>query len=443
MNNWNQIRLAIFNAVSAGLVILVLTRSSLFAAEQTRRPNIILIMADDVGYECFGCYGSNQYKTPRIDQMAASGVRFTNCHSTPLCTPSRVKIMTGLDNVRNYHDFGTLPKGQTTFAHVLKNQGYHTGFAGKWQLEKKLGLFPKDAGFEDVCRLIGEWPQYWNTPIAIHDKPLPITKEAYGPDLFTSFVTDFVKTNADSDKPFLLYFPMTLVHSPFPPAPGSKDRKSKDHQRNFEDMVTHMDTCIGRILDTLEETELADSTVVLFTGDNGTNEQLSSTLNGETIRGGKGYTKDHGTHVPLIVVGPGIPAGKVCEDLIDFSDFLPTLADIAGASLPKNMELDGRSFWAPCQGQEGNPRKWLFNYYFPRPYSNRYDNKYHHSETRWARNKRYKLYGDGRLFDLAEDVLEKRPLAVDQATKERTFLQGVLDAMPGKGDGIDYSRTNL
>ena len=442
MNSGNMNRHALLSRISAGLAIAVLSCSPLLAVQQARKPNIILIMADDVGYECFGCYGSTQYKTPRIDKMAMEGMRFTNCHSTPLCTPSRVKIMTGRDNVRNYYDFGTFPKGQTTFAHVLKTRGYHTGFAGKWQLEKKSGLFPKDVGFDDVCRLIGAWPRYWNTPIAINDKKRPVEKEAYGPDLFTSFVTDFIKKNGDGDKPFLLYFPMTLVHSPFPPTPKSKNPESKNDQSNFEDMVAHMDTCMGRILDALKEAKLADNTVVLFTGDNGTHDELRSTLNGETIRGGKGYTKDHGTHVPLIVLGPGVPARKVCDDLIDFSDFLPTLADIAGADLPENAKLDGRSFWPQCQGQDGNPREWLFNYYFPRPYSKRYDDKYLHRETRWARNKRYKLYGDGRLFDVVEDVLEKRPLA-DQAVKERTFLQNKLDGMPSKGAGIDYGKTNL
>ena len=420
-----------------------LLTTPLFAAQPAHTPHILLIMADDVGYECFGCYGSKQYHTPRIDRMAADGVRFTNCHSTPLCTPSRLKLMTGRDNVRNYYDFGAFPKGQTTFAHLLKAQGYHTAFAGKWQLEKAFGLFPNDVGFDDVCRLIGEWPKYWKTPIALNDKALPIDTHTYGPDRFTAFATDYIKTHKDSAKPFLFYFPMTLVHSPFEPTPESKNPKNKKWQQNFEDMVAHMDVCVGRILDALEEAELSDNTVVLFTGDNGTHDSLSSTLHGQAIRGGKGYTRDHGTHVPLIVRGPGIPGGRVCEDLIDFSDFLPTMAEIAGADLPKNTELDGRSFWPQCQGRKGNPRKWLFNYYFPRPYSQHYDNKYRHVETRWARDKRYKLYGDGRLFDVVDDVMEKTPLSADQAVRERAFLERVLNSMPSKGAGIDYDRTRL
>ena len=403
-----------------------------------RGPNIILILADDVGYECFGAYGSTQYKTPRIDRMSAEGIRFIHCHSTPLCTPSRVKIMTGQDNVRNYFDFGTFPKGQTTFAQMLKARGYVTGFAGKWQLEKTVGLLPKDVGFDDVCRLIGEWPNYWKTPIEVNGKELPVNRDTYGPDVFTQFVTDFIRKN--KSRPFCLYFPMTLVHGPFQPAPGSPDRTSRDAQRNFQDMVAHMDTCIGRILDAVDAAGLKDRTVILFTGDNGTDASLHSTLDGVKIQGGKGYTRDHGTHVPLIVRGADVAAGAVCDDLIDFSDFLPTLTEIASAETPKGVKLDGRSFWPQCQGRKGQPRQWLFNYYFPRPYAKSYDDCYRHTETRWVRTKRHKLYGDGRLFDTAADPLEERPLPAGQAAETRKMLQAVLDSMPAKGAGIDYSR---
>lgn len=421
------------------LLLGVLPAGNANSAASDDKPNIVLIMADDVGYECFGCYGSKQYKTPRIDQMAAGGMRFVNCHSTPLCTPSRVKLMTGMDNIRNYCDFGVFPEGQTTFAELLRANGYRTGFAGKWQLNGGNKIYPKDEGFDDVCRLIGVWPKYWKTPIAINDKRLPVNRgEVYGPDIFTAFVTDFIQKNAEGDKPFLVYYPMTLVHGPIEPTPASEDPGCEDRQRNFEGMVAYMDTCIGRILDTLEETGAADNTIVIFTADNGTDRGLSSKLGGKVIPGGKGRTDDHGTHVPLIVTGPSVPAGKVCEDLIDFSDFFTTLADVAGADLPANLELDGRSFWPQCRGEEGNPREWLFNYYFPRPYSDRFDYYARHPEVRWVRTKRHKLYGDGRFYDLVEDVEEKTALPADQDAEVRAALQEVLDSMPSKNSNIDY-----
>ena len=143
------------SAGAAALTSFCSCSTSTAESAKKKRPNVILILADDVGYECFGAYGSKQHKTPRLDRMAAMGMRFTNCHSTPLCTPSRVKIMTGQDNVRNYIDFGHYPGGQVNFAQMVKACGYTTGFAGKWQLEGQ-GLFPKDVGFDDVCLLIGE-----------------------------------------------------------------------------------------------------------------------------------------------------------------------------------------------------------------------------------------------------------------------------------------------
>jgi arylsulfatase A len=115
------------------------------------KPNIILIMADDLGYECLGCYGSTSYKTPVLDELARTGVRFDNCHSQPLCTPSRVKIMTGRYNSRNYTNFGHFDFNEKTFAHVMKTAGYATCIAGKWQLMGRGAAGPYDAGFDEYC----------------------------------------------------------------------------------------------------------------------------------------------------------------------------------------------------------------------------------------------------------------------------------------------------
>ena len=138
--------------------LLVLLRHSVSAP--TERPNVILIMADDVGYECFGCYGSRQYQTPNIDRLAREGMRFTHCYSQPLCTPSRVKLMTGLSNVRNYSAFSVLNPDQRTIGHHMQAAGYRTFIAGKWQLLgaeqyakqfRKKGTWPRDAGFDEFC----------------------------------------------------------------------------------------------------------------------------------------------------------------------------------------------------------------------------------------------------------------------------------------------------
>ena len=397
-------------------------------------PNVILIMADDVGYECFGFSGSKQYRTPRLDRMADLGVRFANAHSTPLCTPSRVAIMTGKSSVRNYVDFGALAPGEYTFAKLFRAAGYATAIAGKWQLQGSAnspGTAPQDAGFDTYCL----WntaktsrERYWNPSIEQDGKLLDLPAEAYGPDVFADFLIRFMERNRD--RPFFAYYPMALVHDPFVPTPDSADRASRDEQRNFEDMVAYMDKIVGRIDDAVERLGLRDRTVVIFTSDNGTHKNIRSELNGRTIRGAKGTPTDGGTHVPLVVRSPGFgPGGRVLDDLIDWADFLPTLADAAGAKLPSTARTDGRSFWPRIRGEAGSPREWLYTWYFPRPYAKQFDGAYNHPEVRFARDARYKLYGDGRLFDLTADP-EERKAVIGDPGGARSKLASALAEMP-------------
>ena len=326
--------------------------------------NVVLIMADDVGYECFGAYGSKQYKTPRLDRMADSGVKFTHCYSTPLCTPSRVALMTGKSNARNYTDFGALAPGEYTFADLFREAGYATAVAGKWQLQgndRSAGI-PAGHGFDTHCLWntpITERRRFWNPSLDRNGKLMEVEEDDYGPDIFTDFLLDFIAANRQ--RPFFAYYPMALVHTPFVPTPDSADRDSKDIQRNFEDMVAYTDKIVGRFEDKLEELGLLEKTLVIFTADNGSHHNLSSVLDGRRIRGDKGAPTDAGTHVPLFVRMPGtVPGGRVLDDLIDFTDFLPTLADAAGLRPAHNPQLDGRSFWPQLKGEAGKPRVWHY-----------------------------------------------------------------------------------
>ena len=416
------------------------------AQAANERPNIVLIMADDVGYECFGPYGSKQYSTPRLDKLADTGVRFTHFYSTPLCTPSRVKIMTGKSNARNYVDFGVLNPGEYTFVDLFKKAGYATAVAGKWQLQGSAnvaGTPPSEAGFDSYLLWntpITERRRYWDPSLDLNGKIKPVREDEYGPDIFTDFLIDFMARNRD--RPFFAYYPMALVHSPFVPTPDSEDRESADKQKNFEDMVAYADKMIGKISDAIDRLGLREKTILIFTSDNGTHAQISSQLNGRAIQGGKGTPTDAGTRAPLIVHAPGrIPGARVVDDLVDFGDFLATLADMIGAQLPADLEHDGRSFWPQARGEKGNPREWLYGYYFPRPYTRDLDGAFRHPEVRYARDKKYKLYGDGRLFDLAEDVLEKRVIPSGEggssaAAAARAKLQAALDSMPVRGAKI-------
>lgn len=432
-------------------------------AEQTAtagNPNIILIMADDVGWECFGSYGAQDYQTPNIDGLAARGIRFDHCYSTPICTPSRVKIMTGKYSFRNYTYFGYLPPKEKTFGHLLQAAGYQTAVAGKWQLN---GLYhgaqgcqdntrPNKAGFDEWCLWQvtkqkngpGGGERFWSPPLEDNGKFLTSKDNAgkYGPDIMSDFVCDFIKR--DRDQPFFVYYPTVLVHNPFVPTPdtigdaprdhaANKPPKSKDAQKeNFVAMVNYMDKIVGKIVDAVEEAEQSDNTIIIFTADNGTNRSITSGWKGQQIRGGKGGTKDMGTHVPMVAYWKGqmikdrSSRGVVLDDMIDFTDFYSTFAEAAGVSPGDDDPIDGRSFLPQLKGEKGNPRDWVLCHY--QPYWGSIEG------SQFARNDVFKLYNDGAFYRVPKDLLEKNNLSTGQAGQDgetaRQKLQTVLSSAP-------------
>ena len=433
---------------------------SIFAAAGAK-PNIVLIMADDFGYECLRCNGGQSYDTPRLDEMAAKGLRFTNCHSQPVCTPSRVKIMTGKYNSRNYVAFETLSARETTFAHLLRAAGYKTCIAGKWQLSGRgkeyPGTSPAAAGFEEYClwqmdeQTSGS--RYWAPTIRQNGRLLHGLADFYGPDVFSRFVCAFMEANRD--RPFFVYYPMALTHGPHVPTPDSRPggKGTKRDTKYFRDMVAYADKIVGRILDKLHETGLAGNTLVLFTGDNGTDKKITSLWGNRQIRGGKGRTIDTGTHVPLIAYWRGVtPEAAVCEDLIDFSDFLPTFVDLSEAPVPPGLMHDGVSFLPQVQGRRGTPRDYIFCHYEKGkyPYEGQKTRAGQGSEpsqpkknklpyTRYVRDKRWKLYHDGKLFDVAADPDETAPIPAgidEQADAVRGRFQAVLERMEKQGKTV-------
>ncbi len=403
---------------------------------RARKPNVIVIMADDLGYECLGCYGSKSYKTPTLDELAATGVRFEHGYSQPLCTPSRVKIMTGRSNFRNYTVFGALGPKEKTFGHLAKSAGYATCIVGKWQLaarDRGVGTRPGPAGFDEHClwQVDRRESRYRDPVIVQNGKYREDLRGRYGPDIFCEYALEFIERN--KKRPFFLYFPMALTHAPFEPTPDTEEWKSgktKNDKKHFADMVAYMDKIIGRMVRKLDDVGLRENTLLLFTGDNGTPRGITSVMkDGSIIKGGKGSTTDAGTHVALIANWKGaIRSGKVCSDLVDFSDIVPTIAEAAGATV--SWDIDGRSFLPQLRGRPGNPRDWIFIWYRRNPGDTLY---------RFARDKRWKLYDVGKyqrankLFDVSADVLEENPIGPGQVGKQaaaaRKKLQAVLDSM--------------
>lgn len=400
-------------------------------ASAERRPNVILIMADDLGYETITANGGESYPTPNLDRLAATGARFENCHVQPLCTPTRVALMTGMSNARNYTRFGHMDPGQTTFANLFKSAGYATCITGKWQLGQDFAL-PAKFGFDDYClwQLTRRPERYKNPGLEINGREVDFTSGEYGPDIVNAHALGFIEKK--KAEPFFLYYPMILTHSPYVPTPDSPDYdlgggkgrnkgKLRSGQQHFADMVAYMDKLIGRLVAKLDELDLRRHTLLLFIGDNGTGQGTPSRFKGEIVKGGKGSTNRWGTHVPLIANWPGqIPAGKVCADLVDATDFLPTICEASDVAIPAGLKIDGRSFLPQLRGETGHPREWLYSWYNPSGGPK--------AKAEFAHDRDYKLYSDGRLFDLLADKDEKTALAADRLTDEAKAAKAKLQA---------------
>lgn len=412
------------------------------------KPNIILFMTDDMGMECLQCYGGETYETPNLDRLARSGLKFNDCYSQPLCTPSRVKIMTGRYNFRNYTEFKHLDPKQKTIGHLAKDAGYRTAVCGKWQLDgDQTDDFGSKFGFDNYCvwylnqKNFG--PRYANPKLVLNGETITRPGE-YGPDIVNRFALDFISENKDS--PFLLYYPMILPHFPFEatpdseewnpknklPKPANQKAKLERDQKFFVDMVEYADKLVGQVTAKVEELGLRENTVIMFTSDNGTFRSLTSTWNGTDYKGGKGFLNNQGTHVPLIASWPGtIAAEQQSDALVDFTDFFATVADLTGQPVVDGKinghQVDGHSLLPIFRGQKSNGRTFTFCHYVP---------KWNTPEQgQWVRNQNYKLYGSGLVYNLRDDYFETHPVKnIPPGDKaEIEFLRSVMNTMKSEG----------
>ena len=421
-------------AALAIVTLLLTPTAAIYAAESPRpaKPNIILILADDLGYETIGANGGTSYRTPQLDKLAATGVRFTHCFVQPLCTPTRVQLMTGRYNVRNYINFGNMDPQAVTFGNLLKQAGYATCIAGKWQLGRDIEL-PKKFGFDEYClwQHTRRPPRYANPGLEINGVEKNYADGEYGPDLVNDYALDFITRKKDG--PFFLYYPMMLTHAPYQPTPDSRDwdPKAQGEQVNtdskhFADMVAYMDKLIGILVARLESLGIRDNTLILFVGDNGTGRGTRSMMGERLVIGGKGTTTDAGMHVPLIASWTGmVKAGRICSDLVDSTDFLPTLLQASGVAPPSGLSLDGRTFLPQVLGAEGQQRDWIYSWYSPRQSADM-------TVREFAFNHRYKLYRSGEFFDLSEDLGEKQPLTVASLDGEAAAAAKLLGRAMGR-----------
>ena len=408
-------------AAAAAAAAAALPRATRADDAGRRRPNFILIMADDCSARELACYGHETHRTPHLDELARTGVMFRTCWATPICSPSRAAIMTGRYGFRTgwFHnnlkprggdEAYDLAKSHVLFSELLKDSGYATAVAGKWQLSGRYPTRIFEYGFDEYCMwagmkgglppghqfdgpiegegatLPGRAARYWHPAVVTNGEWTPTTENDYGPDLYTDFLIDFMKRHRDG--PFLAYYPMCLPHkswdfdlekSTYVPAPELDQNGRKTGRKTHDTLqsnVEYTDHLVGRMVRALEELGLRDNTIIMFTTDNG------------TVGYGKGQPDERGSRVPMICNCPGIvkPLGP-CDELVDFSDVLPTLADFASASLSEGYEIDGRSFAPVLRGEGGPTREWIFSYL---------------ANTRLLRDKRWFLSGDGKFYDCGD-----------------------------------------
>jgi len=415
------------------LMTLLLTTMPFFlqAAEKaSQKPNIIFILADDLGTGNVSCYGADHFKTPNIDSLAKSGIRFEHCYTSPLCGPSRALLLTGRYAFRTGmtgNDCGSFmkPAKETMMPIVLKQAGYVTGMCGKWS---QMPLQPSDWGFQEYLRFQGSG-KYWNSQkgtstYTVNGNEVPLRDNEYLPDKMHEFVVAFI--NRHKDEPFYLHYAMSHVHGEILRTPDSAPN-CKDF---YADNVAYMDKLVGKLVAELERLKLRENTLIVFAGDNGTAKTAAarSTINGKALSGCKGTMLECGALVPCIASWPAqAPAGKVAPNLIDFSDFFPTFAEVAGTKAPEGLTIDGKSFAPQLRGQLISwPREWIFV---------ELGKHWYDREVSW------KLNQSNELFDMRDAPFQEPLVPADkespEATAARKRLQAVLDQLNPAGGIVD------
>jgi arylsulfatase A len=435
------------------------------AAEPSTRPNIVFILIDNCGQEWFDCYGSDERRTPKIDALARGGVRFEHCYTFPVCGPSRIELLTGRYSFHTgfvmHHDAalygggGLDPRREVALARPFREVGYATGIVGKWQVNN---LYDEpDAlrqhGFDDHIVWPGsidrdlidapEWrrfqaaiaarnadalgelnkyieSRYWN-PVLLRNGSRERHDGKFGPDVLQQWALDFVSRHRE--EPFLLYYPMVLTHGQsfsqhVVPVPGHPGEGRSEHEM-YGDMVAYADRLVGELVGRLDALKLRERTIVFVASDNGSEPSLVAQRGGRPVHGGLYQLTEAGSDVALVANCPALIPGGRTVPLTDFTDVLPTLCDLAAVAKPAGVTLDGMSQAAVLRGLPGAepPREWIFNQY---------------NRRRVVRDRRFKLYSTGEMFDVEADRDEHDNLSSSNSAEveaARRRLEQVLASL--------------
>lgn len=412
------------------------------AGADAQRPNIVFILADDLGYTDVGCYGSRYYETPRIDRMAAEGMRFTDGYTCgPNCQPTRAALLSGqygprtgvytvgsIDRfdwpsrpLRPVDNVTALGLDKVTLAEALCAAGYATGMFGKWHLGGDAAHHPSKQGFQEAIVSAGRHFDFATDPRT------PQPREQYLADFITERATDFIRRHAE--EPFFLYVPHFAVHAPH----EAKDELIQRFRRKtgagghrdpvYAAMIASLDESVGRILDLLDEMRLSERTLVIFSSDNGgvggyerMGVDAGEITDNAPLKGGKGTLYEGGIRVPYIFRWPGrVAAGVECAIPITSVDLYPTILELTGASPPEDYPLDGSSYLPLLEGQTADRERPPLYWHFP-GYLGARQNTWRTTPVGVIRAGDWKLlefFEDGRLelYNLREDLSETENLA--------------------------------
>ena len=396
-----------------------------------RRPNVITIVADDLGYADVGFQGCKDIPTPNIDALAASGVRFTNGYvSAPLCSPTRAGIMTGRYQQRFGHEFNPgptpgedigLPLTEVTFADAMRSAGYATGLVGKWHLGAAPKFHPMKRGFQEFYGFLGGAHPYLNlskdSPQPILRGADPVDEQEYLTDAFAREPVAFIERHRN--EPFFLYLTFNAVHGPLQATEKylGRFKNITDKKRHtYAAMLSAMDDGIGAVLKKLKEAGIEQDTLITFFSDNG-GPTPTTTANNAPLRGTKATMYEGGIRVPFIIRWPRrLQAGKVCEHPVISLDALPTAIAAAGGAPPKERPLDGVNLLPYLTGEKNSPpHDVLF---------------WRMGPNEAVRMGNWKLVKQGQgavgLYDLAADISESKDLAAQNPAKAQE-LRKALD----------------
>jgi arylsulfatase A-like enzyme len=404
--------------------------------KSAKRPNIVFILADDLGFEALGCYGGVNYKglgpvkTPHLDALAKSGMLFKYCFACPVCSPARSEVLTGKYNFRTgFHDIAGRnnatqsldAKAHPTVAMQLKAAGYVTAVVGKWHLGPPVSMqeipksatvdtdypHPRECGFDHQCILGGAHLERYGKPQA----------GEYTPELMQEWALRFLASRKGQAAPFFLYYASPIPHDPLLPTPLNPDmapaKGRAGNQKNFPCLVQYLDQQVGEMVRKLDELGLRKNTLVMFSGDNGTCGVVTEMRDGREVRGGKGSLLDTGSRVPLLANWPGvIRAGASYEGLVDFSDITPTCLEVAGAQALE--KIDGVSFAPQLRGEPGRPREWVHTLFM---------------NWCFVRDAKWKLRETGNLYDISNAPYEEKLIAPESDTPASRAARARLGAV--------------